>query len=298
MIELFKGTMIINELERVNTDMQSQLTIILNNGYEKGLSIGRVEGDKKKEPKVFDVYSPKIITSRKKFKDLALESRILTIPMAPTKRTDIAPLLDEYFWSEAERLRNKLLMYRFKNLPDIDLETKDPKLMGVEPRLRQTLLPILSVIKDPEVEKQFLEYASSFQENLRSDRGLELEGIVAIKLLELLSLNDQVTVKQVTEQVNEELGDTKYKPSPQKVGRIIREDLGFKTERGGQSGAYRVIPDEERISYIKERFGLESSDSSEGSEPQIREESNSLNLLNSNQYPPDKGISFFERDFE
>ncbi len=78
-IEMFKGSLVINEMERVNTDLASQITVILNCGYEKGISVGRVEGDRKSEPQTFDVFSPKLFSSRVKFKDQALESRIISI---------------------------------------------------------------------------------------------------------------------------------------------------------------------------------------------------------------------------
>lgn len=252
MIELMKGTMVINELERVNTDLYSQIVNILNNGYEKGLYLGRVEGEKKKEPKVFDVFCPKIITSRSKFKDLALESRILTIPMRPTKRKDIPALLDESFWDRAKSLRNKLLMYRFNNLSSIEFEDKAEKLTGVEPRLRQTLLPLFYVIQDPEVEKEFINYALEFQDELFSERSFETEALVAEKLVELIQNGNEVTVKDVGDEVNRELKE-KEELTYKKVGQIIRS-FGFRTKR--VQGVYHIQPNEANIDYLKERYRL------------------------------------------
>lgn len=261
MIELFKGTLIINELERVNTDLQSQIVNILNNGYEKGLFVGRVEGEKKKEPKVFDVFSPKVITSRIKFKDLALESRILSIPVRPTKRKDIPSLLDESFWQGAQDLRNKLLMYRFRNLRMPELENKEVKLQQVEPRLRQTLLPLLYVIQDPEVEQSFINYAREFQEHIYSDRSLETEAIVAEKLIDLLENNSKVTVKEVADVVNKELDD-KEKLSSKAAGQTIR-GFGFKTKR--IQGVYQILSSQQTIDYLKDRYGLNRIDTPEQS---------------------------------
>lgn len=255
MIEIFKGTLILNELERVNTDLQSQLTVILNNGYERGLFVGRVEGEKKREPKVFDVFSPKIITSRSPFKDLALESRILSIPMRPTKRTDIPPLLDILFWRRAQEIRNKLLMYRFKNLNNPDLEDKSYLLKEVEPRLRQTLLPLLYVIDDKEVEGELVSFAVQFQEYIYSERSFETEALVAEKLIDLLKNNKHVNVSEVTESVNKELGD-KEQLTNKAIGKKIR-GFGFKTKK--VQGLFQIVYNQPTIDYLKDRFNLEAS---------------------------------------
>lgn len=259
MIELFKGTMVMNELERANTDLQSQLVVILNNGYEKGMFIGRVEGDKKKEPRLFDVYSPKIITTRQKFKDLALESRILSIPMKPTKRRDIPVMLDEAFWSGAQDIRNKLLMYRFRNLFMPQLESKEEKLWKVEPRLRQTLLPLFTVIQSEETENDFIKYATEFQEQVVSDRTSETDFLVAEKLLDLLENNDKVTVKDVTEKVNKEL-DQKEELTSKAVGQKIGS-FGFKKKR--INGVYQIIYSKEAVEYLKDRYGLNNEPTEE-----------------------------------
>lgn len=255
MVELFKGTMIINELERVNTDLQSQIVNILNNGYERGLYVGRVEGDKKREPKVFDPYCPKIITSRRKFKDLALESRILTIPMKPTKRNDIPSLLDQTFWDSAQDLRNKLLMYRFRNLCLPQLENKESLLSGVEPRLKQTLLPLLYVAQNPEIEQELIKYAVEFQEQIFTERSFESDAIVAEKLLNLIENNEKVTVKDVAEKVNLELED-KERLTTKAVGLKIR-GFGFKTKR--VQGVYQIIPNQTVIDYLTDRYNFNKS---------------------------------------
>lgn len=257
MIELFKGTLVINELERVNSDLQSQLVVILNNGYEKGLYIGRVEGDRVREPKVFDVFCPKIITSRTKFKDLALESRILSIPMKPTTRHDIPPLLDETFWEKAQRLRNQLLMYRFKNLNLPQFEDKSPKLAGLEPRLKQTLIPIFSVIQDEGVEQEFIKYAQEFQENIYSERSFEIEALIAEKLVDLIDLNDKVSIREVKEKLDQEL-DEKERITSKTIGSKIR-GFGFKTKK--VQGKFEIILNPTVTQYLKERYGLDKQSS-------------------------------------
>lgn len=118
-IEKFKGTLIINELERINTDISGIIVNILNNGYEKGMGVGRIEGEgNNRKPQIFDVFSPKIITSREPFKDIALESRIISCSMTQTSRKDIPINLDEDFYIEAKEIRNMLFSYRLKVICD------------------------------------------------------------------------------------------------------------------------------------------------------------------------------------
>lgn len=265
-IELFGGTLVINEMERVNTDMKSQITVILNNGYEKGMSIGRVEGEKKREPKTFNVFCPKLFSIRKRFKDLALESRIITVPMRQTARKDIPITISEIFWKDSLKLRNKLLKYRFDHLNDVasieflEKEHKN-KLDELEPRLRQTLLPLVLVMTEKRVIDRFLDYASDFQKQLVTDRGLELNALVFEKLYELDKKNEGVvTVKDVTNLAQKDIENERIKLTSQKVGKIIRDDLGFKTKKG-TGGLYHVIVTEHTMNYLIDRYGIESPSS-------------------------------------
>jgi len=222
MIELVKGTMVINELERINSDLQAQITVILNNGYEKKMYIGRVEGDRTKVPTTFDAFSPKIITSRGKSKDLAT------------------------------LIRNKLLTYRFNNLYALPTQGKEERLNGVEPRLKQTLLPLLYVIQDKSMEDELINYALDFQEQIFSDRSFELEALIAEKLVNLFDNNDKVGVKDVWESINKELDD-KEKITTKAVGLRVR-GFGFKTKR--IQGVYQIEYSQPVILYLKERYSL------------------------------------------
>lgn len=262
-IEMFGGTLVINELERVNTDLKSQITIILNNGYEKGMSVGRVEGEKTREPRNFNVFCPKILSTRKKFDDQALESRIISIPMRQTTRKDISPFIDDTFWTRAEKLRNKLLMYRFKNYGDMmfrekGMQEKEKRLQHLEPRFRQTLLPIFYIISDKILEEEFIAFTNEYQQQLVTDRSAEIEGVVFEKYYSLFKENGgEITVKQVTDSVNIDIEQERYKYKPQRIGKIIRDHLGLKTHKS-TGGLFHIILNKDQINYLLARYGLES----------------------------------------
>lgn len=263
-IELFNGTLVVNEFERVNSDLQSQITIILNNGYEKGMPVGRVEGDKTREPRTFNVFCPKIFSTRKRFSDQALESRIISVPMRCTTRQDIPSFLDETFWKEAEQIRNKLLLYRFKNLNNLLIQAKENErkrnlLSQLEPRLKQTLLPLMYVIADTELEKKFVDFALEYQGQIVDARGNEMPGLIFQKLHDFYKTSDdgKITVKNIADAVNVDIEKEKYKLTSQRVGKIIREELGFKTHKGA-GGLYFIDIIQKQLEYLIGRYGVES----------------------------------------
>lgn len=271
-IELFKGTLIVNELERTNTDLSGQLVVILNNGFEKGLGVGRVEGDKNKVPVVYDVFSPKIMSAREPFKDLALESRIITHRLAPTSRKDIPFTLDDAFWKEAEEIRNALLNYRIKcvaaGLAELSLtDTKKKVLYQVEPRLRQTFSPLLYVIPENKLE-EFALFAKTYQQEIIEDRGMELEGIVVKCLFRLLESLQKVSVKELRTETNNDIDEERFKITSQKIGKILKA-LGIKTHPEGHEKVPYIQINETLFEKLRVRFGIDANqNTADPQEPQ------------------------------
>jgi hypothetical protein len=129
----------------------------LNNGYEQGLPVLRVEGKENRVVTRYSVFGPKLFASRKRKNDWAFESRLITIPMQATRRKDIPPFLLDSFHEKGLKLRNMLLMYRLKHYFDAPIIRNElfPNIFG---RLKQTLLAMVSVIDD----EKFLEVANEF----------------------------------------------------------------------------------------------------------------------------------------
>ena len=295
-IELFKGTMVVNELERVNTDLNSQIVNILNNGYEKGMGIGRIEGDRVKTPVVYDVFCPKVISAREPFKDLALESRIITNRLYATSRNDIPFALDDSFWSEAEKIRNALLGYRFKYIESQTRRDADPQinqsnggvaglaglslngskkqvLNDLEPRLRQTMFPLLFVIPEDKMQS-FINFTKDYQKEAIEDRGFELEGICVKALFQLLETQEEVSIKDLRAKINEELDSDKFKITPQKLGKILKS-LGLKTKPVGHEKISCIIKNETSLNRLRIRFGISDTPQSpvDTADPQHKDNS-------------------------
>ena len=150
-LDRFGGTLILDEADFRFSDATSEIVKILNNGNVKGMPVLRTMQNRDKEfnPRAFRVFGPKIIAMRGSYDDPALESRFLTEDMGLRPlREDIPISQPDDLKEEALALRNRLLHFRFCHL----FKTKpDPNalLAGVEPRMNQIVLPLLSMVDDP-----------------------------------------------------------------------------------------------------------------------------------------------------
>ena len=143
-IDAFRGTLVIDESDFRESDEKAEIVKILNNGNARGFPVLRAEQNQKKEfdPRAYTVFGPKLIATRRAFKDQALESRCLTEEMGQGRlRRDIPLNLPPAFEEEAICLRNKLLLFRFRNLGN-PRELGDLLPDTIEPRLRQIFAPL------------------------------------------------------------------------------------------------------------------------------------------------------------
>ncbi|MHB8522083.1 MAG: hypothetical protein ACYDH9_15160, partial [Limisphaerales bacterium] len=115
-LEIFRGTLIIDESDFRMSDEKAELVKILNNGNVKGFPVLRSEVSGKGEynPRAYHVFGPKIVATRGSFDDRALESRFLTEEMGQQRLRDDVPInLPGEHSAQARCLRNKLLLFRF-----------------------------------------------------------------------------------------------------------------------------------------------------------------------------------------
>lgn len=106
-------------------------------------------------PQAFRVFGPKVIAMRKAYEDQALESRFLTEVMGRTTlRADIPINLPATMKEEAQRLRNQLLLFRFQNRYAVGIHP-EAQALGLSPRGRQILLPLLSIVDDEQTLRDY-----------------------------------------------------------------------------------------------------------------------------------------------
>ena len=257
-IDTFKGTLILDEADLSNSDTYNEMIKIFNSGYEPDKPVLRSEQNSKKgfDVKAFDVYCPKVIATRFNFKDLALESRCLTEIMAKAKLRDDIPLnLSEEFEDKALELRNKLLYFRFKNFHnDFTLEHNLDK--SIEPRLRQIMNTMLSIVKDEETQAMIKNFITSYHKQLVSDRSLEFEAKIIEAVFNIQNCNEleNITVGAITAEYNT-IRDGAKELTTGAIGKIIRNRLQIKTQHTSR-GNVLSNENKERLEILFTKYGL------------------------------------------
>jgi hypothetical protein len=226
-IAAWGGTMIIDEGDWRDSDEYNEVVKILNQGYEKGKDVLRCNKDNPDQLKSYTAYCPKIIGSRKRFFDQALESRCLTETMRMTNRKDIPIVLPDEFWKEQLQLRNKLLMFRFKNLANIVV---DPEVIngveGIEPRLKQATVSFSVLFSSiPSMKDHFRKFLREYQEELIEERSTSYEGLCIKALFEMVfeEGKEKITPSDIADRLNIE------KLNERKVGKVL-SPLSIKTK--------------------------------------------------------------------
>jgi hypothetical protein len=172
-------------------------------------------------PQAFQVFGPKIVATRGSYDDKALESRFLTEEMGFRKlRPDIPINLPDSFKEEARELRNKLLLYRFQRRHEVKLDESLGD-RGMEPRLNQILLPLMSVVADDALRSELRSMAQEAQLNLVADRGLLVEAEVLEILAELMgrSRRPVIPLSEIATGLIGRYGHEYERPITNRVGR-------------------------------------------------------------------------------
>jgi hypothetical protein len=222
-----------------------------------------------------DVYGPKIIATRRRYTDKALESRMLTHEMSAGRpRDDIPIMLPSDFRAQATALRNQLLCYRLTHWqPCIEVDLSDLD-RSIEPRLNQVTLALKTIVEDQDLRQDINEFILEYQQQTITDRSMKLAAIVLEAIIEQRRQSSSrdmfgetlydLSLKAVTTRINQRLKEEydgpedEFEPlSNKKVGHEIRNTLQLRTQRSQDYGrAYQVAWDEERILALAYRYGL------------------------------------------
>jgi len=168
MLDIFRGTLIVDEADFRFSDETAEIAKIFNNGNVRGMPVLRAQVTRERDfnPRVFQVFGPKIVAMRGDYADDALESRFLTLRSRKKKIRDDVPInLPPLYTEEALTLRNKLLAYRLDGekqyAPIRELENSN-----LTYRENQILIPLLSVIED---KKERAQLGKLIAEIIRTD---------------------------------------------------------------------------------------------------------------------------------
>jgi hypothetical protein len=176
-LDRFGGTLILDEADLRYSDKTVELVKILNNGTVRGLPVLRSLQNRHKEfnPTAFNVFGPKILAMRGRFRDRALESRCITERMsARPLREDVPVQLPDTLKEEAQRLRNRLLDFRMRYLFSTHIDPSRA-VEGIAPRLNQMALPLLSLMDDGITRNHFVDLLRETDATLDAEREADPE---------------------------------------------------------------------------------------------------------------------------
>jgi len=262
-LDEIKGTLVLDEADLRVSDMANDIVKILNMGYQKGGSVLRMQGKEDLlETKVFEVFGTKIIATREKFNDKALESRFLVEEMGRgILRKDIPRNLRDDFYEEACGIRNKLLMWRFRNYHK-NISYDEKIIEGVHPRLHQIIVPLLSIIESPEMKNSLIEFIQKYNVELIADRGLSRESdiVFAILKFENDTSKKEVTVGEIAGYINQDIFDFEDKLTPKKIGWYLSAKMQLKAHKTRSGYVLDLERNRERLNFWKERYGITDAD--------------------------------------
>ena len=259
-LDAFGGTLVLDEADFRFSDATAPLSKILNNGNVAGLPVLRTMTNRHKElnPRAFRVYGPKLIAMRHSFADRALESRFLTEETGQRPlRPDIPIQSPPELHAEARALRNSLLAWRLTHRSTVRSDASR-QAAGVEPRLNQTALSLLSLMEEPALRDRVHGELAREQARISDERAASPEGRMVQVLAELFAdpSRARVAVSAVAEAFNRTGDDPGLAPASARwVGWQLRERLKLTTTK---SNGVFVLPASERakVEALAVRYGV------------------------------------------
>lgn len=257
-LDLFRGTLVLDESDFRASDERAELTKILNQGNVRGFPVLRSQATAHKtfDPRAFHVYGPKLVAMRNGFDDQALESRFLTEEMGQRPlRANIALNLPKQCDEEASALRCRLLAYRFATLDEtkIQPECHDASL---SPRTNQVMAPLLSVLPGRDLRGQVLEAMKAAEEAVAAERAASIEGQL-LEVLLMINVGAHTTsVGKIADAYRARFGSESDRPlSARYIGNVLRNKLHLVPVR--RHGLF-VLPEgcAARIEALAARFGV------------------------------------------
>lgn len=259
-IDTFGGTLILDEADLPYSDSKAELVKILNNGTSKGMPVLRSIVNRHKEinPYAFKVFGPKIVATRTRFEDAALESRLITerTGMAPL-RSDISIPQPSSLKSDALSLRNRLLHFRLCEF--FRIKANPEGLANIDdPRLKQMALPLMSMVDEPTEREEIGLALIERQEQTSTERenGIPESGVLASALDAIKNYPDQdIPVGEIARRYNDAYAEAMGPRASRWIGSVLRSNLHLTTRKS--KGVF-VIPASEqgKIAALAARRGI------------------------------------------
>ena len=259
-LDAFRGTLILDEADFRFSDEKAEIVKVLNNGNVDGMPVLRTMMNRQREfnPQAFRVFGPKVIAMRKGYDDPALESRFLTEVMGRAKlRADIPINLPGSMKVDALRLRNQLLLFRFRNRHAAGIRD-DVQIAGLAPRGSQILLPLLSIVDNDRIRSTMVAFATAAQESTQVERGLSTEAQVLEIVRELSGEvhREAIPLIEIAQRFAVRFAAEYERPiAPRWIGSILRHRLHLAPYKSHGRFLLAVL-DNPQLAQVYERYGL------------------------------------------
>lgn len=252
------GTLLIDEFDMAGEGYRAMVSFLKSGVADR--AVLRTEGDKKREVIPYAIKSPKIFTSETPVSAAGFQSRTIVIKMEKNKR--MIPLYRlAGFLEEAENLRNKLLLWRLRNMDNINLKEIEfgfEELKSFDRRVQQVITPIF-YLSGKGSRKNILDFALEHQKETLRERRESVDGSIFEILVEFIERKEEPPLSEILIAVNKKNLAGGYKEiTAKKLGNIIRKILGFEIERKGHENISTVILEkrEDKIKELREYYGL------------------------------------------
>lgn len=180
--------------------------------------------------------------------------------MTGTSRKDIPVNLNEDFYKEAQTIRNKLLMWRFRNYNKIDVgKSFDFGDEYIEPRVRQIVSGLIPLFREKNQEETFKSFVLRHQKTVIEERQNSFDGAIVGAIHSLW--NKGVEDISSTDIIQEgQLTDNKGEPLKPRALTSRLKSLGFGGAGVKKVGGItkRTIPiDVEKLNSLFQKYGYE-----------------------------------------
>lgn len=299
LIDMIGGTFVFDEADFKNSEMWSEVVKILNSGHTEDSPVTRMEVKKKDgemSVKTFNVFGPKVLASRERFGDNALESRCVTEHLLPMKDVKRPIHLDETFKQRSLSIRDRLLAFRFDYFARVS--ANELSVEGIElPRLKQTALALTSIssLIGNEVLEEVKKYFGRYEKEFRVTQKYDVKADVVVSMINIIKkrkkdsdVSEKIYMLEIKNEFEKTFGDDysekneklTYYPgisiSARKIGVHIR-NLGIKPERDGKGFYIPYIQELKTIESLAERYGFDMKEELPDKMDTKNEEENEIN---------------------
>lgn len=260
-LESWHCLLLLDETEIYNRESMVEVLALLNSGYRRGQFAIRIEKLDGKVPQIamFDTFGTKVLAGTEELA-ATLQSRAILTSMSRNVR-HVRLFIDE---ERAQELRNKLLMYRFRNLgckSEFDVATLNGYFCNS--RVIELFVSLLEVAPTQEVRDRLVQCMWAITQTREEEEAASVEARV---FEALLKCEDQLEAGKISTQAITQVFNADLPEREQATSRFIGRKvaaLGFEKCRVGSRGRSGFFWDLKLIERLKARYNRPSKTTSE-----------------------------------